>query len=180
MGLKGVVKQGMGLGEMASKKEGGVINWFPGHMAAATRVIRQGLKLSDLVIGVRDARLLELVEFKLKEVISREPTLLVTVVGVPNVGKSTSVNSIHQIALSHFRVKLAGEHEASHCGSIDWCYSRYCWIQDQELRFSSQIAHQPSICVIETPGILVPSIPNLEKVLRLALAGSVKDSVVGW
>ncbi|GLT78989.1 hypothetical protein SLA2020_505040 [Shorea laevis] len=57
MGLKGVVKQGMGLGEMAFKKEGGVINWFPGHMAAATRAIRQRLKLSDLVIEVRDARI---------------------------------------------------------------------------------------------------------------------------
>ena len=33
-------------------------------------------------------KLLELLEFKLKEVISREPTLLVLVVGVPNVGKS--------------------------------------------------------------------------------------------
>ena len=32
-------------------------------------------------------KLLELVEFKLKEVISRESTLLVLVVGVPNIGK---------------------------------------------------------------------------------------------
>ncbi|GKU89824.1 hypothetical protein SLEP1_g3911 [Rubroshorea leprosula] len=55
MGLNGVVKKGMGLGEMAFKKEGGVINRFPGHMAAATRAIRQRLKVSDLVIEVRDA-----------------------------------------------------------------------------------------------------------------------------
>lgn len=47
-------------------------------------------------------KLLELVEFKLKEVISREPTLLVMVVGVPNVGKSALINSIHQIATSRF------------------------------------------------------------------------------
>jgi len=47
-------------------------------------------------------KLLELVEFKLKEVICREPTLLVMVVGVPNVGKSALINSIHQIAKSRF------------------------------------------------------------------------------
>lgn len=45
-------------------------------------------------------------EFKLKEVISREPTLLVMVVGVPNVGKSALINSIHQIASSRFPGKL--------------------------------------------------------------------------
>ncbi|GFY96202.1 P-loop containing nucleoside triphosphate hydrolases superfamily protein [Actinidia rufa] len=36
---------------------GGAINWFPGHMAAATRAIRDRLKLSDLVIEVHDARI---------------------------------------------------------------------------------------------------------------------------
>lgn len=44
------------LGEMGFNTGGGVINWFPGHMAAATRAIRDRLKLSDLVIEVRDAR----------------------------------------------------------------------------------------------------------------------------
>lgn len=47
-------------------------------------------------------KLLELVEFKLKEVISKEPTMLVMVVGVPNVGKSCLINNIHQIAKSRF------------------------------------------------------------------------------
>lgn len=47
-------------------------------------------------------KLLDLVEFKLKEVMTREPTLLVMVLGVPNVGKSALINSIHQIALSRF------------------------------------------------------------------------------
>ena len=51
-------------------------------------------------------KLLKLVESKLKEMISREPTLLVLVVGVPNVGKSALINSIHQIASSRFPGKL--------------------------------------------------------------------------
>lgn len=51
---------------------------------------------------VYGTKLLAHVELKLKEVISREPTLLVMVVGVPNVGKSTLINSIHQIAAARF------------------------------------------------------------------------------
>lgn len=55
---EGIVKKGKGiiLGEMGFNKGGGNINWFPGHMAAATKAIRNRLKLSDLVIEVRDAR----------------------------------------------------------------------------------------------------------------------------
>lgn len=42
-----------------------------------------------------------------------------------------------------------------------------------------KIAHQPSIYVLDTPGVLVPSIQDIETGLKLALAGSVKDAVVG-
>ncbi|WRX25166.1 GTP binding domain - like 9 [Theobroma cacao] len=229
MGIKGIAKKAMEVGEMGFNKEGGVINWFPGHMAAATRAIRNRLKLSDLVIEVRDSRipfssahqdlqpqlsakrriialnkkdlansnvlnkwvryfdsckqdclpinahsrssvrkLLELVEFKLKEVISREPTLLVMVVGVPNVGKSALINSIHQIASTRFPVQE--KMKRATVGPLPGV--------TQDIA-GYKIAHQPSIYVLDTPGVLVPSIPNVETGLKLALAGSVKDSVVG-
>jgi ribosome biogenesis GTPase A len=42
---------------MAFNAGGGAVNWFPGHMAAASRAIRDRLKLADLVIEVRDARI---------------------------------------------------------------------------------------------------------------------------
>ncbi|XP_020576244.1 short integuments 2, mitochondrial-like [Phalaenopsis equestris] len=48
---------GKRVGDMSFVAGGGVINWFPGHMAAATRAIRDRLKLTDLVIEVRDARI---------------------------------------------------------------------------------------------------------------------------
>ncbi|XP_059463405.1 short integuments 2, mitochondrial [Corylus avellana] len=226
-GVKRVIKKG--LGEMGFNAGGGVINWFPGHMAAATRAIRERLKVADLVVEVRDARiplssanqdllpllsskrrilalnkkdlananimhkwihyfdsckqdcisinahskssvkkLLELVEFKLKEVISREPTLLVMVVGVPNVGKSALINSIHQIALSQFPVNQ--KMKRATVGPLPGV--------TQDIA-GYKIAHHPSIYVLDTPGVLVPSIPDIETGLKLALAGSVKDSVVG-
>ncbi|KHN14966.1 Mitochondrial GTPase 1, partial [Glycine soja] len=196
---------------------------------AATRAIRHRLKLADLVIEVRDARipfssanadlqphlsakrrvvalnkkdlanpnimhkwthyfescnqncvainahsmssvkkLLEVVEFKLKEVICREPTLLVMVVGVPNVGKSALINSIHQIAKSRFPVQEKMKRAA--VGPLPGV--------TQDIA-GFKIAHKPSIYVLDTPGVLVPSISDIETGLKLALAGSVKDSVVG-
>ncbi|KAJ4706367.1 mitochondrial GTPase 1-like [Melia azedarach] len=229
MGLKTIVKKGLGLGEMGFAKDGGNINWFPGHMAAATRAIKNRLKLSDLVIEVRDSRiplssahpelqpqlsakrrvialnkkdlanpnilnkwvhyfdsckqdyiainahsrssvkkLIDLVELKLKELISREPTLLVMVVGVPNVGKSALINSIHQIALSRFPVQEKTKRAT--VGPLPGV--------TQDIA-GFKIAHRPSIYVLDTPGVLVPSISNIETGLKLALTGSVKDSVVG-
>nr|POF19066.1 short integuments 2, mitochondrial [Quercus suber] len=98
-------------------------------------------------------KLLELVEFKLREVISREPTLLVLVIGVPNVGKSALINSIHQISSSRFPVQE--KMKRATVGPLPGV--------TQDIA-GYKIAHQPSIYVLDTPG---------------ALAGSVKDSVVG-
>ncbi|KMT15043.1 hypothetical protein BVRB_3g061660 [Beta vulgaris subsp. vulgaris] len=214
---------------MSFNMGGGPVNWFPGHMAAASRAIQGRLKLADFVIEVRDSRiplsstneelqpllsgkrrlialnkkdlanpnilpkwiryfestkqdclsinahskssvrkLLELVELKLKEAISREPTLLVMVVGVPNVGKSALINSIHRISAEHFpaqeRMKRA---IVGPLPGVTQDIAGY------------KIAHQPSIYVLDTPGVLVPSIPDIETGLKLAATGSVKDSVVG-
>ncbi|KAK1412930.1 hypothetical protein QVD17_34544 [Tagetes erecta] len=217
------------LGEMSFNTGGGNINWFPGHMAAATRAINSRLKLADLVIEVRDSRiplssanqdlqprlsskrrvialnkkdlanpnimhkwvdyfdscnqdclpinahsrssvqkLLELVELKLKEKIAKEPTLLVMVVGVPNVGKSALINCIHQIASMRFPVQE--KKKRAKVGPLPGV--------TQDIA-GFKIAQRPSIYVLDTPGVLVPTISDIETGLKLALAGSVKDSVVG-
>ncbi|KAL8225367.1 hypothetical protein R6Q57_017924 [Mikania cordata] len=217
------------LGEMSFNIGGGNVNWFPGHMAAATRAINARLKLADLVIEVRDSRiplssanqdlqprlsskrrvialnkkdlanpnimhrwvdyfdsckqdclpinahsrssvqkLLELVELKLKEKIAKEPTLLVMVVGVPNVGKSALINCIHQIASSRFPVQQ--KKKRAKVGPLPGV--------TQDIA-GFKIAQRPSIYVLDTPGVLVPTIADIETGLKLALAGSVKDSVVG-
>ncbi|XP_051143209.1 short integuments 2, mitochondrial isoform X2 [Andrographis paniculata] len=220
--MKRMLKKASLLGELGFIKGGGNINWFPGHMAAATRAIRDRLKLSDLVIEVRDARIPlssandelqpmlagkrrvialnkkdlanqnimnKWVHYfdsskqdcllinahhkssvqKLKEVISREPTLLVMIVGVPNVGKSALINSIHQVASLRFPVQEQKKKRAT-VGPLPGV--------TQDIA-GFKIAHRPSIYVLDTPGVLVPSIPDIETGLKLAAAGSVKDSVVG-
>ncbi|CAA7057165.1 unnamed protein product [Microthlaspi erraticum] len=185
-----VAKKGL-IGGMSFARDAGAINWFPGHMAAATRAIRSRLKLTDLVIEVRDARiplssanedlqsqlsakrriialnkkdlanpnilskwtrhfeskqqdciainahsrssvkkLLDLVELKLKEVIAREPTLLVMVVGVPNVGKSALINSVNQIAATRFPVQEKSL-------KLEACSFGFLWFEACSFRFLS-------------------------------------------
>ncbi|KAH6795254.1 P-loop containing nucleoside triphosphate hydrolases superfamily protein [Perilla frutescens var. hirtella] len=93
---------------------------------------------------------------------------LVLVVGVPNVGKSALINCIHQIASSRFPVQ--GKKKRATVGPLPGV--------TQDIA-GFKIAHQPSIYVLDTPGVLVPSIPDVETGLKLTAAGSVKDSVVG-
>ncbi|KAG0485826.1 hypothetical protein HPP92_009905 [Vanilla planifolia] len=220
---------GKRVGDLGFLASGGIINWFPGHMAAATRAIFDRLKVADLIIEVRDARiplssanedlqcmlsgrrrvialnkkdlanpnitqhwirhfesckqdclsinalskssvnqLLSLVELKLKELISREPTLLVMVVGVPNVGKSALINSIHQIAISRFPVQE--NIKRATVGPLPGV--------TQDIA-GYKISKHPSIYVLDTPGVLVPSVQDIETGLKLALTGAIKDSVVG-
>ncbi|KAL6875576.1 hypothetical protein ACP4OV_013089 [Aristida adscensionis] len=227
--MRGLTRAAKRAGEMAFNAGGGAVNWFPGHMAAASRAIRDRLKLADLVLEVRDARiplssanedlqpvlsakrriialnkkdlanpnimnrwlhhfesckqdcisinahssnsvsqLLGLVELKLKEAILKEPTLLVMVVGVPNVGKSALINAIHRIATSRFPVQ--DKIKRATVGPLPGV--------TQDIA-GYKIASQPSIYVLDTPGVLVPSIPDMETGLKLALTGAVKDSVVG-
>ncbi|PVH63395.1 hypothetical protein PAHAL_2G020400 [Panicum hallii] len=201
--MRGLTRAAKRAGEMAFNAGGGAVNWFPGHMAAASRAIRDRLKLADLVIEVRDARiplssanedlqpvlaakrrilalnkkdlanpnimnLLGLAELKLKEAISKEPTLLIMVVGVPNVGKSALINSIHRIATSRFPVH--DKNKRATVGPLPGV--------TQDIA-GYKIASQPSIYVLDTPGVLVPSIPDMETGLKLALTGAVKDSAVG-
>nr|POF11132.1 short integuments 2, mitochondrial [Quercus suber] len=73
-------------------------------------------------------KLLDFVEFKLKELILWEPALLVLV-------------TAHYPVL--LKILIAGY----------------------------KIAHQPSINVLDIPGVLVPSIPDIETELKLALVG---------
>jgi hypothetical protein len=44
------------VGSRTSFAFGGVINWFPGHMAKALRNLNERVALSDIIIEVRDAR----------------------------------------------------------------------------------------------------------------------------
>jgi hypothetical protein len=55
-GWKRRAMAGKGIYGLAERAGVAAINWFPGHMASATKAIRESIKLVDLVLEVRDAR----------------------------------------------------------------------------------------------------------------------------
>ncbi|KAJ1430001.1 P-loop containing nucleoside triphosphate hydrolase [Sesbania bispinosa] len=151
-GLNGLLKKG--LGEMGFNADGGAINWFPGHMAAATRAILHRLKLSDLVIEVRDARI---------------PLSSANSHLQPNLSGKRRVVALNKKDLANPNIM----HEKMKRAAV----GPLPGVTQDIAGF--KIAHQPSIYVLDTPGVLVPSISDIETGVKLALAGSVKDSVVG-
>ncbi|KAH9559941.1 hypothetical protein CY35_06G081400 [Sphagnum magellanicum] len=219
-----------GLFGLTSTRAGeAAINWYPGHMASATKAIRERIKLVDLVLEVRDARIplssanvelqdalehkkrlivlnkmdlanpnmmlkwvkhfeackqhhvfvnahqqkavkkmLDMARELLSERLAKEPTLLLMILGIPNVGKSALVNSLFH--LSHSSTSEQEPLKKAKVGPLPGV--------TQDLS-GFKIGVQPSVYVLDTPGILVPNINNVETGLKLALTGAVKDSVVG-
>ncbi|KAL5707032.1 Short integuments 2 [Ranunculus cassubicifolius] len=168
------------LGQMGFNKGGGVINWFPGHMAAATRAIRDRLKLSDLVIEVRDARIpISSVNGDLQSILSKKRRIIAL-----NKKDLANQNIMHKW-VRYFEENnqdclLMNAHSTN---SVKKGKKKRATVGPlpgvtQDIA-GFKIAHQPSIYVLDSPGVLVPSIPDIETGLKLALTGSVKDSVVG-
>ncbi|PSN56851.1 Mitochondrial GTPase 1 [Blattella germanica] len=85
------------------------------------------------------------------------------VIGVPNVGKSSLINGL--------RVKYIGKGNATKIGATAGI--------TRSIQTRIKVSENPLLYIIDTPGILQPHIPDLEKGLRLALCSCLKDNLVG-
>ncbi|KAG6548230.1 hypothetical protein Mapa_010281 [Marchantia paleacea] len=205
------------------------VNWYPGHMASATRNIRGQIKSVDFILEIRDARIplssanqelqevlnmkkrlivlnkmdlanpnmmlkwkeyfesvgqnhifvnahqsktvkkmLELVRTQLQSSIAKEPTVLVMILGIPNVGKSCLINSMSNITRANFSVQEYPKR--AKVGPLPGVTRHVAGFK---------IGERPSTYVLDTPGVLVPNIENIETGMKLALTGAVKDTVIG-
>ena len=207
---------------MSENIQSASINWYPGHMAKARREMQEKIKLVDMVIELRDARMPNgSINPILNEIIDSKPRLIILakkdkadsditdkwvshfkregyptialdllhdqvskiisnacqevmkdkiaklkakgmkhveikamVVGIPNVGKSTLINSVS-------RKKMAKT--ADHPGvtkSLQW------------------IKVSPDVALLDTPGVLWPKFEDQEVAMKLALCGSISDNVL--
>ncbi|KAF8473512.1 hypothetical protein BDZ91DRAFT_404744 [Kalaharituber pfeilii] len=84
-------------------------------------------------------------------------------VGMPNVGKSL-LNALRRVCV------WRGGREGSH--------DRYSSEITRIMATSVKISEDPLIYLIYSPGVFVPYIPNPETMLKLALVGYVKGTVM--
>lgn len=98
-----------------------------------------------------------------------------------------------EISIFFFSLELLTRYQSEfHCGKscflrplfislLNFLCSVYIHMLTLIENMSIQIAHQPSIYVLDTPGVLVPSIPDIETGLKLAAAGSdIYYSIFSW
>jgi len=93
----------------------------------------------------------------------------VLIVGMPNVGKSTLLNSLRQLSLNKRKASRTGNQP----GVTRKIESAVKIIQGEESEGDAG-----SVYVVDTPGVFVTYAPDAESMLKLCLCGSVKDTIV--
>ncbi|CAH2094846.1 unnamed protein product [Euphydryas editha] len=94
---------------------------------------------------------------------SEELDYSVMIIGVPNVGKSSLINMLRS---TNMRIK-----HALPVGAVAGI--------TRSVMTKIRINNDPKIFMLDTPGILEPSVTNIEMGLKLALCASLQDHLVG-
>lgn len=88
------------------------------------------------------------------------------VVGMPNVGKSSLLNALRNVSLGKKKAAKTGDQP----GVTRKIGTTVKIIDGQDGR--------EGIYVLDTPGVFVPYVPDAESMLKLALCGNVKDTII--
>ncbi|XP_069913140.1 mitochondrial ribosome-associated GTPase 1 isoform X5 [Oryctolagus cuniculus] len=167
-----------------------VARWFPGHMAKGLKKMQSSLTRVDCVIekivqqleegeGLRNVIFTNcMTDENVRQVIPAVSQLIgsshryhrgenvdycVMVAGIPNVGKSSLINSLRRQHLRKGKATRVGGEP----GITRAVTSRI------------QVSERPLVFLLDTPGVLAPRIESVETGLKLALCGALLDHLVG-
>lgn len=91
------------------------------------------------------------------------PDYCLMVIGVPNVGKSSLINSLRRTHLKKGRASRVGGEPGI----------------TRAVLTKIQVCERPIMYLLDTPGVLPPKINNVETGMKLALCGTILDHLVG-
>jgi len=86
------------------------------------------------------------------------------IAGVPNVGKSNIINNMRVLSKDFEKNNVTRSHGKA-------CLTTYT--------NGFKVNDNPKTFLVDTPGILLPNISNVELGLTLSLIGSIKDNIAG-
>lgn len=89
------------------------------------------------------------------------------VVGMPNVGKSSLLNALRQVGVGKGKAAKTGAQPG-----ITRAIAR------SGVKIISGEDTSDSVYLVDTPGVFMPYVPDAEAMLKLALCGSVKDTII--
>ncbi|NXT59019.1 MTG1 GTPase, partial [Pluvianellus socialis] len=87
----------------------------------------------------------------------------ILVIGVPNVGKSSLINSLRRLHLKKGKATAVGGEP----GITKAVLTRI------------QVSEKPLMYLVDTPGVLPPKLGDVETGMKLALCGAIRDHLVG-
>ncbi|XP_065699425.1 mitochondrial ribosome-associated GTPase 1 isoform X2 [Patagioenas fasciata] len=87
----------------------------------------------------------------------------ILVIGVPNVGKSSLINSLRRLHLKKGKATAVGGEPGV----------------TKAVLTKIQVCEKPLMYLVDTPGVLPPRLGDLETGMKLALCGAIRDHLVG-